>query len=454
MLQPSHARRHATLLATGASGRPTSSPAASPIRSPSPSEPILHGSWSGPGGHRPRSSPRALRCRVRPASVDRASRSESDAAGGIRSDSGESSSWKSRTSSMIRSSVAIGSSVAGLEPDTVYRYALGDGTPHGWGPWNPVKTAPAPDRGPSRFLYLGDAQTGLERWGRLLETAVRRHPDIDFVVLAGDLVDRGNERTNWDHFFLRAAPVFDRLPVMPCVGNHEYLDVGPAPVPRVLRAAAQRTRRDRSGPGVFVRGRRRLLRRARQHARRLRPGTAATAGRVARRDVLADEGRLEDRRSSTTRSIRRIPGATRRRLREHWVPIFDKHHVDLVLQGHDHAYLRTYPLRGHRRVERPDRGDDLRDRRLGRQVRRPDAPRLHRSRADRASRPIRRSRSTRSRTASPIAPGPKTAGPSIRSGWKGPREPAASMAVERFPLDRLGGRRLASVKIRQFYNID
>jgi acid phosphatase type 7 len=43
-------------------------------------------------------------------------------------------------------------------------------------------------------------------------------------------------------------------------------------------------------------------------------------------------------------------------LREHWVPVFDKHHVDLVLQGHDHAYQRTYPLRGHRRVDGPDQG--------------------------------------------------------------------------------------------------
>ena len=31
-----------------------------------------------------------------------------------------------------------------------------------------------------------------------------------------------------------------------------------------------------------------------------------------------------------------------------WGPIFDKHHVDMVLQGHDHAYLRTQPMRaGH-----------------------------------------------------------------------------------------------------------
>ncbi len=40
-------------------------------------------------------------------------------------------------------------------------------------------------------------------------------------------------------------------------------------------------------------------------------------------------------------------------LRERLVPIFDKHHVDFVLQGHDHAYQRTYPMRGHARAERP-----------------------------------------------------------------------------------------------------
>jgi 3',5'-cyclic AMP phosphodiesterase CpdA len=39
-----------------------------------------------------------------------------------------------------------------------------------------------------------------------------------------------------------------------------------------------------------------------------------------------------------------------------WGPIFDKHHVDLVLQGHDHAYQRTYPMRAGRRVLRPDQG--------------------------------------------------------------------------------------------------
>ena len=113
-----------------------------------------------------------------------------------------------------------------LVPDQTYLYSIGDGSADGWSPWRKVRTAPG-RRAHTRFLYLGDAQTGLETWGRRLENAYKQNPDVRFALIAGDLVDRGNERTNWDHFFLRSAGVFDRLPLMPCVGNHEYLDQGP-----------------------------------------------------------------------------------------------------------------------------------------------------------------------------------------------------------------------------------
>jgi hypothetical protein len=43
-------------------------------------------------------------------------------------------------------------------------------------------------------------------------------------------------------------------------------------------------------------------------------------------------------------------------LRQRWVPIFDKQHVDFVLEGHDHAYQRTYPLRAGERVMQPSEG--------------------------------------------------------------------------------------------------
>jgi hypothetical protein len=244
--------------------------------------------------------------------------------------------------------------VSGLEPDTVYDYSLGDGTSRGWGPWKSVKTAPDRAR-PVRFLYLGDAQTGLERWGHLLETATREHSNLDFLMLAGDLVDRGNERTNWDHFFLRAAPVFDRVPVMPCAGNHEYLDVGP----RLYRAVFELPH---NGPrGIEP-----------ELVYSFEVGDACFAVLDSTRavwDPSAARRQAEwlDQTFARTKAAWKLvmfhhpvypshPWRDMPALRRYWVPIFDKHHVDLVLQGHDHAYQRTYPLRAHHRVERPGQG--------------------------------------------------------------------------------------------------
>jgi hypothetical protein len=251
---------------------------------------------------------------------------------------------------VLRHRVAVG----GLEPNTTYTYSLGDGSPAGWGPWRVVKTAPDRDRD-LRFLYLGDAQTGLERWGSLLQAAYRRHPKVDFVVVGGDLVDRGNERTNWDHFFLRAARVFERVPFMPCVGNHEYLDMGP----RLYRAFFEMPRNGPAGidPELVY---------------QFECGDAFFA-MLDSTLAVADAGQARrqaewlDAALGRTRATWKFvvfhhpiypshPWRDTPNLRELWVPVFDRHHVDLVLQGHDHAYVRTYPLRGHRRVADPGAG--------------------------------------------------------------------------------------------------
>jgi predicted MPP superfamily phosphohydrolase len=241
-----------------------------------------------------------------------------------------------------------------LLPDTVYRYSLGDGTASHWGPWRTVKTAPARSAGVS-FLFLGDAQTGLQSWGRLLAAAHRRHPAIDFILLAGDLVDRGNERTNWDHFFLRAAGVFDCLPVMPCVGNHEYLDVGP----RLYRAFFELPR---NGPIGIAKG---LV----YHFEAGDACFAVLDSTLAAYDVAAAQQQAEwlDATLARTRASWKFvmlhhpiypshPWRDLPALRERFVPVFDKHHVDFVLQGHDHAYQRTYALKGHARARTPAGG--------------------------------------------------------------------------------------------------
>lgn len=43
-------------------------------------------------------------------------------------------------------------------------------------------------------------------------------------------------------------------------------------------------------------------------------------------------------------SVRSFNNSTSRTIRSAWVPIFDRHLVDLVFEHHDHAYKRTHPL--------------------------------------------------------------------------------------------------------------
>jgi hypothetical protein len=198
-----------------------------------------------------------------------------------------------------------------------------------------------------RFLYLGDAQKGFEAWGQLLARATAIEPRPEFILLAGDLVDRGNERSNWDHFFLRARDVFDRIPFMPCVGNHEYLDQGP----RLFRAFFALPANGPAGIDTNL-------------VYSFSYGDALFA--VLDSTLALSDPRAAERQADWLDATLSHSHATWKfvmfhhpvyashvsrespALRDAWVPIFDRHHVDMVLQGHDHAYLRTFPMRSGR----------------------------------------------------------------------------------------------------------
>lgn len=244
--------------------------------------------------------------------------------------------------------------VEGLRPDTAYAYSVGDGDPSRMSPWAVVRTAPEPGRD-VHLLYMGDPQCGLERWGRLLAAARARHPASHALLIAGDLVDRGNERSNWDHFFLRAAGVFDRLVVMPAVGNHEYLDRGPRLYQSVFRLPD-------NGPEGVEPGLVYSFAIGDVFVAVLDSTLAVSAPAEAERQARWLDEALRGRRQRWSIVMFHHPlyaSHTSRQnlaLRAAWQPMIDRHRVDLVIQGHDHAYLRTYPMREGRRVGSPSEG--------------------------------------------------------------------------------------------------
>ncbi|MBI2929333.1 MAG: metallophosphoesterase family protein [Verrucomicrobia bacterium] len=230
----------------------------------------------------------------------------------------------------------------GLEAGTTYLYRVGDGSPEGWTEFAEFTTAPA-GIVPFSFSYMGDAQNGLETWGRLLHNAFHARPDAAFYVMAGDLVNRGAERDDWDSFFQSATGVFDRRQLVPVLGNHECQGGRPA-------FYLQQFALPKNGP----------------------PGLEPErvyAFEYSNALLVVLDSNLDPKKQTTwlesllarSRATWKLvsyhhpayssaPNRDNKTLRRTWTPLFDKYHVDLALQGHDHAYLRTHPMKGNRPV--------------------------------------------------------------------------------------------------------
>ena len=241
-----------------------------------------------------------------------------------------------------------------LAPATRYTYAVGDGTPAGWTPPQTFTTAPAPaspgkPAQPYSFIYIGDSQGGGPKWGDMMRAAVKKAPDAAFVAIAGDLVNFGLQRDTYDDFFRNAKGLFDTRSVVPTPGNHDYHG-GNSRIYQsefALRA---------NGPKNIPPG----LAYSFEYSDSLFIVLDANRNLAAQATWL--EQLLHDTKATWKFVLYHQPAYDSREGRSNpevirqWVPIFDKYHVDLALQGHDHAYLRTYPMRDSKRVATPAEG--------------------------------------------------------------------------------------------------
>ncbi len=236
----------------------------------------------------------------------------------------------------------------GLTPGTTYVYSVGDGSADGWTELAEFTTAPSGIE-PFSFIYMGDAQNGLDRWGTLVHNAYRSRPDAAFYIMAGDLVNRGAERNEWDSLFHNAAGIYDRRPLVPVIGNHECQGGQP-------RLYLEQFALPTNGPAALTPKR----------AYSFEYGNALFVVLDSNLDPAKQAPWLEQTLSQSKATWKFAAfhhpayssGGNRdnSEVRASWTPLFDKYHLDMALQGHDHAYLRTYPLKNSQRVASPKEG--------------------------------------------------------------------------------------------------
>ncbi|HOC67192.1 MAG: Calcineurin-like phosphoesterase [Candidatus Hydrogenedentes bacterium ADurb.Bin101] len=237
----------------------------------------------------------------------------------------------------------------GLRPATSYDYRVAcNGA---FSDWYTFTTAPPPSAAQSfSFVYMGDPQVGLDTWGELVHKADTRHPDAAFYVVSGDNVNRGNNRNEWDTLFHAAGGVFEHKPYVPALGNHD------CPGGARPRLFLELLTLPENGPGKLEP----------ERAYTFQYGNALFLVLDSNSDLevqaLWMEEQLKNSSATWKFAVYHHPAyssAPRRdnvELREKWGPLFDKYHVDMALQGHDHGYLRTRPMRGGKEVASPAEG--------------------------------------------------------------------------------------------------
>jgi hypothetical protein len=249
-----------------------------------------------------------------------------------------------------------------LRPGTRYAYRVGDG--ESWSEWFAFVTAAAVPA-PFRFLYLGDAQNGLDgAWPRAARAAYAQAPDARMIIEAGDTVAEGYDDDLWRKWAAGFGFVAASLPSLPVPGNHDEhrppaaSDSGKVLQPSELwRAHFALPRNGPASLGVLgepfyyvdFQGVRFIAIDSNPFANKdyvesERPRVQAAV--VAwLRSVLANN---PNRWTIVVQHHPIYPVAKGRdyvEMRNALLPLYDEFHVDLVLQGHDHAYARSASLK-------------------------------------------------------------------------------------------------------------
>lgn len=113
--------------------------------------------------------------------------------------------------------------VSGLKPGKKYCFRVGDAS-RGW--WSDVGTFEMADNSDSfTFFHMSDTQSGTpkqyETFAEVADTAFALYPDAKFIMHTGDVVDSGKNFEQWNWLFNAASDTLLNTVMMPATGNHE-----------------------------------------------------------------------------------------------------------------------------------------------------------------------------------------------------------------------------------------
>lgn len=229
-----------------------------------------------------------------------------------------------------------------LKPATQYAYRVGDGT-H-WSEWFHFTTAQSKPA-PFSFLYFGDAQNDIRSlWSRAIRGAYAKLPNVQLILHAGDLINSSNTDWQWGEWFEAGGWINGMIPTLAVPGNHEYfkMEDGNRRVSYHWRPSFVLPE---NGPQGLTETAYYLDYQGTRFISLDSQGALLDSSVLDKQaSWLLDVLKNNPNRWTIVMHHHPVYSTSKGRDNDEWrdrmEPIYRKHGVDLVLQGHDHTYGR------------------------------------------------------------------------------------------------------------------
>jgi 3',5'-cyclic AMP phosphodiesterase CpdA len=184
-------------------------------------------------------------------------------------------------------------------------------------------------------LVLGDTRNGYDIFGSLLMKGLTvASPDL--ILFTGDAVTLGPLQEEWDAYYDAAEPALSQVPMLTTHGNHETNSISYYALS--VNPGDEETYSLDYGPFHLA-------------VVNSSPEDSTTVLGSSRQVLLDDLGAAKAAGAPWLLAMHHYPPYSASTnhgsdldIRAAWSPVYDQHHVDLVLTGHDHNYERSHPM--------------------------------------------------------------------------------------------------------------
>ena len=224
--------------------------------------------------------------------------------------------------------------INGLAAGTSYEYKVGSKTQNIWSKTYQFKTEEEQTNNFS-FIWFGDTHKD-PKWAENLQKANLRHPEISFYSIAGDIVTTGLYRNEWDEFFEYENEVFSNKPLMLVPGNHDRQDGLGAWMYYDFFSLPENGPKDVHPESTY----------AFEYGNALFLMIDSTHPNEAQTEWI--ENQLKNSKATWKFAMFHFPPYNFEEpyldIQEAWCGLFDTYHVDMVMSGHIHYYMRSKPI--------------------------------------------------------------------------------------------------------------